>query len=138
MTIRLPMTLAIIHALLARTGGEVYALPITHVVETMVLMPDMSSMEQGGEMISVRGERLPAVRLRQRLGHPPRENGAGHVVVLDFPERRMILVVDEFIGQQEIVVKPFDAARGMPQLFSGATILSNGTPALILDARGVA
>lgn len=137
-TIRLPMTLAIIHALLARTAGDVYALPITHVVETMVFAPGMSSFEEGREVLSIRGETLPAVRLRARLGHPPRDGGAGHVVVLDLPERRIGLVVDEFIGQQEIVVKPFDAARGMPQLFSGATILSNGAPALILDARGVA
>lgn len=137
-TIRLPVTLAIIHALLAKAAGETYALPITHVVETMMLTPEMSSFEDGGELVSVRGETLPAVRLRARLGHPPRSNGASHVVVLDLPERRSALVVDELVGQQEIVVKPFDPARGMPQLFSGATILSTGAPALILDARGVA
>jgi two-component system chemotaxis sensor kinase CheA len=138
MTIRLPVTLAIIHALMAKVAGETYALPITHVVETMVLTPEMSSVEDGREVVSIRGEMIPAVRLRARLGHPPKPNGAGHVVILDLPERRSGLVVDEFIGQQEIVVKPFDPARGMPQLFSGATILSNGAPALILDARGVA
>lgn len=137
-TIRLPMTLAIIHAVLARTAGDVYALPITHVVETMVLSPGMSSYEDGREFLSIRGEKVPAVRLRARLGHPLRDGGAGHVVVLDLPERRISLVVDELLGQQEIVVKPFDAARGMPQIFSGATILSTGAPALILDARAVA
>lgn len=138
MTIRLPVTLAIIHALLARVAGETYALPITHVVETMVLTPEMSSVEDGREVVSIRGETMPVVHLRARLGHPPRPNGAGHMVVLDFSERRSALVVDEFVGQQEIVVKPFDPARGMPQLFSGATILSTGAPALILDTRGVA
>ena len=137
-TIRLPMTLAIIHAVLARTAGDVYALPITHVVETMVLSAGMSTYEDGKEFLSIRGEKVPAVRLRERLGHPLRDGGAGHVVVLDLPERRISLVVDELLGQQEIVVKPFDAARGMPQLFSGATILSTGAPALILDARAVA
>lgn len=138
MTVRLPVTLAIIQALLARTAGEVFALPITHVVETMVFSPSMSSYEDGREMLEIRGERLPTVRLRDKLGLPPRENGAGHLVVLDLPDRRTTLVVDEFIGQSEVVVKSFDAARGMPQIFSGATILPNGTPALILDARGVA
>jgi chemotaxis protein histidine kinase CheA len=138
MTVRLPVTLAIIHALLTRTGGAVYALPITHVVETMMLTQAMTSFVDGREMIEVRGEKLPMVRLRDRLGHAPREKGGGHVVVLDLPDRRTTLLVDEFIGQQEIVVKPFDAARGMPQLFSGATILPTGAPALILDARGVA
>jgi two-component system chemotaxis sensor kinase CheA len=138
MIVRLPVTLAIVQALLARTAGEVYALPITHVVETLVLSQSALSNDNGHETIEVRGERLPAVRLRERLGHPPRENGAGHVVVLQLPDRRMTLVVDEFIGQQEVVVKPFDAARGMPQIFSGATILPSGRPALILDARNVA
>lgn len=137
-TIRLPVTLAIIQALLARTAGETYALPITHVVETMVLTADMSSFEDGREVLSIRGEKIPVVRLRAKLGYPPRENGAGHVVVLDLPERRVSLVVDECIGQQEIVVKPFDAARGMSAMFSGATILSSGAPALILDTRCVA
>jgi len=137
-TLRLPVTLAIIHALIARTGGEVYALPITHVVETLVLTPDMCVEADGQEMVTVRGETLPASRLRERLGYPPRETTAAHAVVLDLPEKRATLVVDEFIGQQEVVVKAFDAARGMPPFFSGATILSNGSPALILDARGVA
>lgn len=135
--LELPMTLAIIHALLAKSGDEVYALPITHVVETLVLDPDMIRFEDGGEILSIRGQSIPAVRLRERLGHPPRERG-GHAVILDLPDGRMSLVVDEFVGQQEVVVKSFDAARGMPQLFNGATILTNGSPALILDAQGIA
>ena len=135
--LELPMTLAIIHALLARSDTEVYALPITHVVETLVLNEDMIGFEDGREVLTIRGQPIPAVRLRERLGHPPREKG-GHVVVLDLPDGRMSLVVDEFVGQQEVVVKSFDAARGMPQLFNGATILTNGSPALILDAQGFA
>ena len=135
--LELPMTLAIIHALLARSEDEVYALPITHVVETLIFDPEMIRFEDDREMLSVRGQSMPAVRLRERLGHPPREKG-GHVVVLDLPDGRMSLVVDEFVGQQEVVVKSFDAARGMPQLFNGATILTNGSPALILDAQGIA
>lgn len=137
-SIGLPVTIAIIHALLAKTAGEVYALPIAHVVETIVWTPAMARSREGREAISIRGEELPVTRLRARLGQPPRESGAGHVVVLDLDKRRTSLVVDELLGQQEIVVKSFQAARGMPQIFSGATILSNGTPALILDARAVA
>lgn len=133
--LELPMTLAIIHALLARSENEVYALPITHVVETLVLDPEMVRFEDGREILSLRGQTIPAVRLRDRLGHPPRAKG--HAVILDLPEGRMSLVVDEFVGQQEVVVKSFDAARGMPQLFNGATILTNGSPALILDAQGI-
>ena len=135
--LELPMTLAIIHALLARSENEVYALPITHVVETLVVDPSMVSFEDGREVLSIRGQSIPAVRLRDRLGHA-RSDKKGHAVVLDLPDGRMSLVVDEFVGQQEVVVKTFDAARGMPQLFNGATILTNGSPALILDAQGIA
>jgi two-component system chemotaxis sensor kinase CheA len=97
----------------------------------------MVTFEDGREMLAVRGQNIPAVRLRDRLGHPPRERGA-HAAVLDLPDGRMSLLVDEFVGQQEVVVKPFDAVRGMRQLFNGATILTNGSPALILDAQGIA
>ena len=135
--LELPMTLAIIHALLARSENELYALPITHVVETLLVDPSMVTFEDGREMLTVRGQSIPAIRLRDRLGHPPLDRRA-HAAVLDLPDGRMSLLVDEFVGQQEVVVKSFDAARGMPQLFNGATILTNGSPALILDAQGIA
>jgi two-component system chemotaxis sensor kinase CheA len=136
--LELPTTLAIIHALLARSQDEIYALPITHVVETLVLEPDMVRVEDDREVLRIRGQSVPAVRLRDRVGHPPRDTWKGHAVVLDLPDGRVTLVVDEFIGQQEVVVKTFDPAHGMPQLFNGATILTNGSPALILDAQGIA
>lgn len=136
--LELPMTLAIIHAVLARSNDEIYALPITHVVETLMVSSDMVRFEDGREILEIRGVSMPAVRLRDRLGHPPRNDTGGHAVVLDLPDGRMTLVVDEFLGQQEIVVKQFDAARGMPKMFNGATILTNGSPALILDAQGIA
>jgi two-component system chemotaxis sensor kinase CheA len=136
--LELPMTLAIIHAVLARSNDEVYALPITHVVETLMVSPEMVRFEDGQEILEIRGVTMPAIRLRDRLGHPPRNDRGAHGVVLDLPDGRMTLVVDEFLGQQEIVVKQFDAARGMPKMFNGATILTNGSPALILDAQGIA
>ena len=135
--LELPTTLAIIHALLAKSQDEIYALPITHVVETFVLEPDMVRVEDDREVLRVRGQSIPTVRLRDRVGHPPRDTWKGHAVVLDLPDGRVTLVVDEFVGQQEVVVKTFDPARGMPQLFNGATILTNGSPALILDAQGI-
>lgn len=134
----LPTTLAIIHALLARSDEEIYALPITHVRETLVFEPGMVRVEDGRELLSIRGEDVPAVRLRDRVGHAPSSSGGGHAVILELPHRRVSLLVDEFIGQHEVVVKSFDAARGMPKLFNGATILTNGMPALILDAHGIA
>jgi two-component system chemotaxis sensor kinase CheA len=135
--LELPMTLAIIHALLARSENELYALPITHVVETMVVDPSMVIVEDGREMLEVRGKLVPAIRLRDRVGHPSGARKA-HAAILDLPDGRLSLLVDEFVGQQEIVVKTFDAAKGMPQLFNGATILTNGTHPLILDAQVIA
>ena len=58
-------------------------------------------------------------------------------VILEVGERRSALLVDALLGQQEIVVEPFDPPRGMPPCFSGATILADGTPALILDAAAL-
>ena len=103
-----------------------------------MVSPDMVRFEDGQEILEIRGVTMPAIRLRDRLGHPSRNDRGAHGVVLELPDGRMTLVVDEFLGQQEIVVKQFDAARGMPKMFNGATILTNGSPALILDAQGIA
>lgn len=132
--IRLPVTLAIVRALLARVGGEHYALPMTHVVETMERGPAEVRQVQGREMLLLRDQVLPLLRLREvvQLG-PDARLRQEEIVVIERGERRAGLVVDELTGQEDIVVKSFDAVRGGPQLFSGATILSDGAPALIVD-----
>jgi two-component system chemotaxis sensor kinase CheA len=138
-TLRLPLTLAIVRALLARVGDESYALPLTHVSETGELDPGAVRTVRGREVLMVREEVMPLLRLRSLVDHPgpapaaPAVGGAAHVVMLEAGERRAALVVDQLAGQQEIVVKQFDAVRGGPALFSGATILGDGQPALILD-----
>lgn len=138
-TVRLPTTLAIVRALLARVGGETYALPLTHVAEMLDPQPAEIQRVQGRETVVLRGQLLPLVRLRERLevaagaAGPPR----APVIVLQIGERRAGIVVDALLGQQEIVVKPFDPPRGTIPVFSGATILGDGAPALILDAGGL-
>ena len=132
-TLRLPLTLAISRALLARVEKEVYAIPLTHVVETFALSAGMLQRVKGREVLVVREEAVPAIRLRDRVGL---HNGNGHasqVVLMELADRRAGLVVDEFVGQQEIVMKQFDAVGGDVSLFSGATILGDGAPALIID-----
>ena len=138
-TLRLPATLAIVRALLTRVGDELYAMPLTHVAETFDAKPADVQKVQGREAVLLRGQLLPLVRLRQVLGAaapavPPRGQP---VIVLELGERRTGVVVDALIGQQEIVVKSFEAPRGMLSVFSGATILGDGVPALILDAGGL-
>ncbi|MDQ3673166.1 MAG: chemotaxis protein CheA [Gemmatimonadota bacterium] len=131
---RLPMTLAISRALLARVDSEIYAIPLTHVVETFALSQPMLQEVKGREVLAIRDDVIPTVRLRERVGLPPRASAAGQVVVVELAERHAALIVDEFVGQQEIVVKHFTGVAGSRNLFSGATILGDGAPALIIDA----
>jgi two-component system chemotaxis sensor kinase CheA len=131
---RLPMTLAISRALLARVDSEIYAIPLTHVVETFTLSLPMLQQVKGKEVLTIRDDVFPAVRLRERVGLPPRASSAGQVVLVELADRHAALIVDEFVGQQEIVVKHFTGVEGSRNLFSGATILGDGAPALIIDA----
>jgi two-component system chemotaxis sensor kinase CheA len=138
-TLRLPATLAIVRALLARIGDELYAMPLTHVAETFTPRAGEIQRVQGREVVLLRGDLLPLVRLRELLGcAAPAVPGRGQpVIVLELGERRTGVVVDALVGQQEIVVKTFEAPRGTLPVFSGATILGDGVPALILDAGGL-
>jgi two-component system chemotaxis sensor kinase CheA len=137
-TVRLPLTLAIVRALLARAGDETYALPLTHVSETVDVTPSMLRTVRGRDVLVWRDAVLPLVRLRDVVHHPDgRAQGRERqAVVVEVGARHAALVVDELVGQQEIVVKQFDGVRGDGECggaFSGATILGDGTPALIVD-----
>ena len=143
-TLRLPLTLAIVRALLARVGEEVYAVPLTHVSETVELHADVRKTLRGKEVLVLRDDVLPLLRLRELVGLPyengARPTGSGQleqVVVVEVADRRAGLVVDELAGQQEIVVKQYDAVRDGLKIFGGATILSDGSPALIVDVSSV-
>jgi two-component system, chemotaxis family, sensor kinase CheA len=137
-TLRLPLTLAIVRSLLARIGEETYAVPMTHVSETVELAPSILRAVKGKEVLMLREEVLPVLRMRTLMGfegEAPR--GLEQVVVVEMAERRAALVVDALIGQQEIVVKQFDGVRDGLALFGGATILGDGAPALIIDVSSL-
>ena len=136
-TLRLPVSLAIVRALMTRVGDENYVLPITHVAETLDLNPAAITQLEGKEALSVRGEIVPLLHLRDLVGVSGTAPSRRPVVVLQIGERRSGLVVDALAGQQEIVVKSFEPPKGMLPIFGGATILSDGSPALILDAGGL-
>lgn len=137
-TVRLPVTLAIIRALLARVNEETYALPMTHVNETVELRGDALKTVKGREVFVLREDVLPLMRLRDLVRSGQRTHrGTEQVVVLELSDRRVGLIVDELTGQQEIVVKQFDGVRDGLSLFSGATILGDGAPALILDVSSL-
>lgn len=137
-SMRLPLTLAISRALLAKVDREIYAIPLTHVLETFSLSQPMLFESKGRQVVAIRDDLFPAIWLRERVGLPDPENRAkGQVVLVELAERRAALIVDQFIGQQEIVVKQFDGVNGSKTLFSGATILGDGSPALIVDASSL-
>jgi two-component system chemotaxis sensor kinase CheA len=136
-SMRLPLTLAISRALLARVEKEIYAIPLTHVLETFSLAQPMLQEVKGKEVVAVRDDIFPAIWLRQRVGLPAASKSGGQVVLVELADRRAALIVDEFVGQQEIVVKQFDGVATSRILFSGATILGDGAPALIIDASAL-
>jgi len=137
-SMRLPLTVAISRALLAKVQKEIYAIPLTHVLETFSLSRPMLLESKGRLVVAIRDDLFPAIWLRERVGLPPTESAAtGQVVLIELAERRAALIVDEFVGQQEIVVKQFDGVNGSKTLFSGATILGDGSPALIVDASSL-
>jgi len=136
--LRLPVTLAIVRALIAAVGSERYALPLTYVAETAEFGAIAMTTMEGREAMVLRDRVVPLVHLRTLLGvggdpPPPRRP----VIVLEMGERRTGVVVDGMLGQQEIVVKGFEAPQGTLPVFSGATIMGDGVPALILDAAGL-
>lgn len=135
--LRLPVTLAVIPALLARVADESYAVPLTHVTETLQLARGVVRTVRGREVIVIREEVLPLLHLRELVGLPSREVASSHVVMLSMADRKAGLVVDQLLGQEEVVVKPFDAVRGAASCFNGATIMGDGTAALILEASSL-
>lgn len=132
-TLRLPLSVAVVRALLARVGAETYAIPFTHVEETLALPEDGES--------AVSADAPPMLFLYERLGTDapaPRRGSRGAGVTVRARGRRVTLVVDEFVGQQDVVVKRFDVPRGATIPFAGATVLADGAPALIVDVNAIA
>jgi two-component system chemotaxis sensor kinase CheA len=131
---RLPITLAVAQALRVRVAGEDYAIPLTHVSEAVELT-DVAGAGLG-DMLAVRSGEIPLVRLRRvlQLGGEGREVAA---VIAEIGDRRAALAVDELVGREQILVRTFDAVTGMLPFFSGATLLADGRPALVLDPLSV-
>jgi two-component system chemotaxis sensor kinase CheA len=136
--IRVPLTLAIVRALLAEAGGEQYAVPLAYVAETVEFDRRAVTAVRDREALVVRDQVIPTVHLRDLVSADRGGSSARQpTVILEVGERRAALVVDALVGQQDIVVEPFDAPRGLPSFIGGATILADGKPALILDVAAL-
>jgi two-component system chemotaxis sensor kinase CheA len=142
-TIRLPLTLAIIQALLVRVAGGIYALPIHAVTETLRVEPDQIHRINRRDAMQLRGTVLPLVALRRVFGiqdtdSPDIGTTARLVVAVHAPGGRQIgLIVDGLIGEQEIVIKPLGNLVGDVPGVSGAAILGDGSVALIMDVSSL-
>ncbi|MBA3826921.1 MAG: chemotaxis protein CheA, partial [Ktedonobacterales bacterium] len=147
-TVRLPLTLAIIRALLIDVGGQTYAIPLTSVVEALRIEREKLRSVNGREAIELRGQVLPLLRLReifesfshdtppvtaQETERPDRQ----FVVAVRWGERRGGLIVDALIGEQEIVIKPLGTLFRSAQGVSGGAVLGDGQVAPILDVAAL-
>ena len=136
-SVRLPLTLAIMDGMSLRVGDEVYLLPLASVVESFqVDSHAVKTLGQGAQLVKVRDEFMPVIGLAELLQVPRSTTGqhGGTMVVIESDGNRVALLVDELVGQQQVVVKNLESNyRKVPNL-SGATILGDGKVALILDA----
>jgi two-component system chemotaxis sensor kinase CheA len=135
-SVRLPLTLAIMDGMSVGVGDEVYILPLSSVVESFQVKADaVSTVGQGSQLVKVRDEYMPVIEL-EKVFQIPRfdfERSSDIMVVVEAEGSRVALLVDELLGQQQVVVKNLESNyRKVPNV-SGATILGDGKVALILD-----
>jgi two-component system chemotaxis sensor kinase CheA len=137
-TIKLPLTLAIIQALLVRVVNELYAIPLDSVIESQrIEMEDVRTVH-GNEVITLRGQVVPLLRVADFFElDGERDPDKVMIVIVGLQGRQVGLVVDSFQGEQEIVIKPLSDVVGRIPGISGATILGNGSISLIIDVHSL-
>ncbi|MFC3686422.1 chemotaxis protein CheA [Hydrogenophaga luteola] len=138
--VRLPLTLAIMDGMSVRVSDEVYILPLSSVIESFQINPsDINTVAQGAQLVKVREEYMPVIELEKIFSVPRFEfhGGSPIMVVVEAEGSRVALMVDELLGQQQVVIKNLESNyRKVPNV-SGATILGDGKVALILDTSGL-
>ncbi|MBP8645265.1 MAG: chemotaxis protein CheA [Syntrophobacteraceae bacterium] len=134
-TIWIPLTVAIIRALLVKAGAQIFTLPLTSVSEIHRYRQDETHSIEGFEVITLRGKTIPLVHLGQLLGMSPEGSDRGHrfIVIVSTRFQEVGLVVDGLMGEREVVIKGIEDGVHTFEGFSGATILGDGTVSLILD-----
>ncbi|HZY16239.1 MAG TPA: chemotaxis protein CheA, partial [Ramlibacter sp.] len=134
-TVSVPLTLAITEAMTVAVGGETYVLPLASVVESLSVQPEaLHALPGQGDALRVRDDYLPVLYMA-RLFPPqqPRAQAAGIGVIVEADGARAVLMVDELVGQQQVVVKSLEANFRKVAGLAGATVMGDGSVALILD-----
>jgi two-component system chemotaxis sensor kinase CheA len=138
--IKLPLTLAILDGQLLRVGEASYVLPLISITESVRPRPESLKRVLGeAEAITIRGQVLPLIRLHRLFEITPRTEDPtqGLVVIVEHDGRKAALLVDELLGQQQVVIKSLEANFKKVEGITGATILGDGCVALILDVLGL-
>ena len=138
--VRLPLTLAIMDGMSVGVGNEVYILPLSSVVESFQVNPDdVSTVAQGSQLVKVRDEYMPVISLEKVFQVPRQDQDKSStiMVVVESDGSRIALLVDELLGQHQVVVKNLESNYRKVANVSGATILGDGTVALILDTSSL-
>ncbi len=133
MTLRLPLTLAIIDGLLIRVGAAHYIIPLSAVEECVELTAADEARARARDFLSIRGNLVPFLRLRQQFGVDGQPDPYQKVIVTSVGDARVGLVADQIVGSHQTVIKSLTKLHADVAMFSGATILGDGTVALILD-----
>jgi two-component system chemotaxis sensor kinase CheA len=136
-TLTLPITLAIIQALVVGVGGQRYAVPLNSVLETMLVDTQEIQRSDGREILNLRGEPLLLRRLTQEFGLPETEGAKPHVVVIGLGDARLGLVVERLEGQQDTVIKPVQGPVQNVRGIAGATELGDLGAVLVLDVAAL-
>lgn len=138
--IQLPLTLAIIQALLVMIERETYAIPLSFIAETTAVLPEELNKIQEQEVMLIRGDVLPLIRLNRILDVPPSDMPKEeeiNIVIVRKGDSKVGLIVDTLVEQQEIVIKPLGKLLGNIPVIAGATILGNGQVSLIIDVASL-
>jgi two-component system chemotaxis sensor kinase CheA len=136
-TLKLPLTLAIINGLLVSIADTSYILPLATVEECVELTRDYSDQSKGTNLLNVRGEIVPYIRLRDHLNIKGKKPSLEHIVITDVEDKRIGFVVDKVIGGHQTVIKALGPVFKYVKEVSGATILGDGKIALILDVNAL-
>ncbi|WNQ13753.1 chemotaxis protein CheA [Paenibacillus aurantius] len=139
-SVQLPLTLSIIAAMLVRVGQEKYAIPLSSIVETAAVPADRIRSVHGNKLMDYRKAVVPVLSLEEVLDVPKHDEAGRaevNMVIIRKGDRQAALIVDEFIGQQEIVLKSLGSYLTQVFSISGATILGDGQVALILDPNAL-
>ncbi|MBX3304021.1 MAG: chemotaxis protein CheA [Nitrospira sp.] len=139
-TLKLPLTLAIIDGMTVRVGKETYIVPLLSILESIQPKAELVKTVVGkGELINVRGTYIPVVRLYEVFASEPEYTDPKEAIllVLETEEEHVAVMVDEILGQQQVVIKSMEQNFRKVEGVAGATILGDGTVGFILDVRGL-